>query len=143
MKNWFRNIGYRIQRFMYGRYGYDELSRFLSVFSLILIVLSVFFWPLLIPAWGLMIWSTVRSFSKKLEKRRRERERYLRISSKLKTVFLGPQAKRDLRRNKKRDRKTHRYFSCKKCKTVLRVPKGKGKITITCPKCQSKLKKKT
>ncbi len=132
----FAKLGDRLQRWMYGRYGYDEFSRFLSIVSFILILASLLFAPLLIPAWGLMLWSTFRGFSKKLDKRRRERDTYLRVMGKLKAPFR-------LMKNKHRDRKTHRYFKCKACKAVLRVPKGKGEIVITCPKCQNKIAKKT
>ncbi|MBR2721642.1 MAG: hypothetical protein IKB75_02570 [Clostridia bacterium] len=147
----FSKLGYRLQKFMYGRYGNDELSRFLSVTSLILIVvtmiLTLFTGPgrlwlnlitllLYVLSWGLMIWSIVRGFSKNLTQRRKERATYLRLAEKWRAPFR-------LWKNKHRDRKTHRYFKCKRCHAVLRVPKGKGEIIITCPKCQNKLAKKT
>ena len=39
--------------------------------------------------------------------------------------------------------KTHRYFTCKNCKTICRVPAGKGKIVLTCPKCGAQIRGKT
>ncbi len=123
-------MGQRMARFMYGRYGSDDLNRFLTVLSLLLLVLSLIpvLWFLWFPAVGLLIWSYVRMFSKKLWNRRRENERYLKMVAPLKKA-------RKLQKNKRRDRKTHRYCKCKHCKAVLRVPKGKGKIDITCPRC--------
>ena len=130
------NQGNTVVSDVYGRYGYDELSKLLSIVSLVLLIFSFLLPILLLPAWGLMLWCTYRAFSKKIEKRRKERDVYLR--------FLGKRKKKSLlRKNKKRDRKTHRFFKCKKCKAVLRVPKGKGSITITCPKCQNLFNKKT
>ena len=69
--------------------------------------------------------------SKNFEARRKELNWYLRVSEK-------PRAEIKLLGNKIRDRKTHKYFKCKSCKTVLRVPKGRGKIEVTCPKCKMK-----
>ncbi len=140
MRGWFARMGQRLARFMYGRYGTDELNRFLTVLSLILVLLAViplpFFWTLYFPALVLLTWSNLRCFSRKIDKRRRENARFLRMRRPF-TDF------RRLQKNKRRDRKTHRYFKCKKCKAVLRVPRGRGKIDITCPRCSTITVKKS
>ncbi|MBO5931863.1 MAG: hypothetical protein J6Q70_06490 [Clostridia bacterium] len=124
--------------FMYGRYGTDELSKFLMILALILMVISWF--PNLglvyFVALALMVWSLFRTFSRKLDKRRRERERYLKIQKPIANFFK-------LQRNKWRDRKTHVYFKCKKCRAVLRVPKGKGSIVVICTRCKDRIEKET
>lgn len=121
-----------MQAWMYGRYGYDELSKFLSIAAIILILLSAFI-PLLNPiALFLLIWSMVRTYSRNIEKRRRERDIYLQRTGKIKQFFK-------LRKNMIRDRKTHKYYKCPGCKAYLRVPKGRGKIEISCPKCRNKI----
>ena len=84
----------------------------------------------------MICYSLFRVLSKNYEARRKELNWYLRWSEK-------PKAELKLLGNKFRDRKTHKYFKCKECKTVLRVPKGRGKIEITCPKCRMKMIKKT
>ena len=125
---------------MYGRYGNDRLTYALLIVALVLWVISILPIPyigfLYFLVLALMIWSLFRSFSKNIVKRRRELERYLKIERKFTGFFK-------LRRNKWRDRKTHCYFKCPKCKAVLRVPKGKGSITVTCPQCGEKTNKKT
>jgi uncharacterized C2H2 Zn-finger protein len=138
MKNWFQRLGYRMASFMYGRYGNDELTKVLMVISLVFLVLSWIpvLWFFYFLALAVMVWSLFRSFSKNIFKRRRELERYL----KMKNGFLGFFK---LRRNKWRDRKTHTYFKCPKCKAVLRVPRGKGSIIVTCPKCGERIEKTT
>lgn len=138
MKRWFMRMGERLARFMYGRYGGDDLNRFLTVVSLILLILSMFrpLWILWFPALGLIIWSNCRALSKKIYKRRRENDAYLRIKKPFAQFFR-------LQRNKFRDRKTHRYFKCSHCRAVLRVPKGKGTIDVTCPCCKQITVKKT
>ncbi|MBR0025539.1 MAG: hypothetical protein IJP37_00130 [Clostridia bacterium] len=138
MRNWFRNIGARMQQWMCGRYGTDELSRALSIAGLVLLVLSFiphlyFFYA---PALVLVIWSTVRSFSKKIDRREAEREAYLRFVGKIKSFFR-------VKKKAWQERKTHRHFRCKQCKTMLRVPKGRGTIKIRCPKCGMEIIKKT
>ena len=138
MRNWLQRLGYKMSAFMYGRYGTDELSKFLMISALILMVISwipnlglIYF-----VAFALMVWSLLRSFSRKLDKRRRELERYRRIKKPI-ADFLK------LSRNKWRDRKTHVYFKCKKCKAVLRVPKGKGSIIVICTRCKDRIEKET
>ncbi len=138
MRGWFARMGQKMAVWMYGRYGNDDLNRFLTVLSLILLVIS--FIPVLWFLWGaalvLLIWSYVRMFSRKLDKRRRENERYLKMAKPFRDFFK-------LQKNKFRDRKTHVYCRCKRCRAVLRVPRGRGKIDITCPKCKSITVKKT
>ena len=123
---------------MYGRYGYDELSRAVSIAAVILAVLALvpdlgFLSVLALIAWT---WILVRSFSKNLSKRQRERIAYLQFTGKITNWF-------DVKKRAWADRKTHCYFTCPNCKRTMRVPKGKGKIKITCPQCQHQITKKT
>lgn len=138
MKKWFQKIGDKFQGWMQGRYGTDELSQFLNVITLILLIAACF--PkisfLFIPALVIWIWVLIRSFSKNIEKRRKERAVYLRFTGRIKGWF-------SLRKRMWRERKTYSYCKCSQCKTRLRVPKGKGKIKITCPKCHAETIKKT
>ena len=123
---------------MYGRYGNDELTKFLLILGLVLMIISWLprlAWVYLLAA-AVLAWSLMRSFSRKLDRRRRELDRYLKIKNKIVNFFK-------LRRNKWRDRKTHVYFKCKKCKAVLRVPRGKGSIIVTCTRCGDRIEKKT
>lgn len=131
MRNWFEKLGLKLEGWMIGRYGQDELNRFLTIISLILIFMSVMLpelvWLAMLPI-GL---SMYRCYSKNGAKRRAEREQYLRLTEK-------PRQWKNLQSRKWHDRKTHRYFVCKNCKTAFRVPKGKGRIEVICPKCGDK-----
>ena len=127
-----------MQSFMVGRYGYDELSRAMSIIALICLLVAMFTgWPLLSTvALILWVWALIRSYSKNISKRQLERQSYLRLTGRIKGWFG----------TKKRawsERKTHCYFKCPNCKKTLRVPKGKGKIKITCPECKTQITKKT
>ncbi len=128
----------KMQHFMIGRYGNDEFTLFLLIVSLIFSFLGNFKPLRVLYFIGLAIifYSLFRALSKNYEARKKELNWYLRWSAQPKTElkFLG---------NKFRDRKTHKYFKCKECKTVLRVPRNRGKIEITCPKCRVKVIKKT
>lgn len=128
----------KMQQFMVGRYGNDEFTIFLLITSLIFTFLGNFRPLKILYFIGLILvfYSLFRSLSKKYEARRKELNWYLRWAEK-------PKAELKLLVNKIRDRKTHKYFKCKGCKTVLRVPSGRGKIEITCPKCRAKVIKKT
>jgi hypothetical protein len=138
MRNWLEKCKYKMASFMYGRYGNDALTTFLLILGLILMVISWIprlGWVYFLAA-AVLIWSLTRSFSRKFDKRRRELDRYLKIKKPIVNFFK-------LSRNKWRDRKTHVYFKCKKCKAVLRVPRGKGSIVVICTRCKDRIEKET
>lgn len=138
MKNWFQKLKYKTASFLYGRYGNDELTKFLLIAALVLMLLSLIphlGWIYFLAA-ALLVWSLTRSFSRRLDKRRRELDRFLKIKNGFFIFFK-------LCRNKWRDRKTHVYFKCPKCRAVLRVPRGKGSIIVTCTRCRERIDKKT
>ena len=120
----------RLQRFMAGRYGTDRLNMTILCAGLAACVISPIFRSagisLLLTAlsYGLMIWAICRSLSRNTYKRYQENRKFLQFFDRLK------------------DRQ-HRYYDCPKCRQVVRVPRGKGKISITCPKCREKFIRKT
>ena len=131
----------RFLNFMYGRNGADELSRFVSVASLVVLIVSVFLTGIAqMIVFGVavagIIYTYFRMFSKKLAARRRENARYLAQTAKIRGSF-------SLRREMWKQRKEYRFFKCPSCKAVLRVPKGKGRIRIVCKKCGAAFEKKT
>lgn len=131
MRQWLEQFNRMYTVWMQGRYGKDELNQFLLLVSLVPIFISLFFpkvlYVALIPA-GFAIY---RWYSKDYAKRRKERDIYIR-------TFEDVAQWIKVQHRKWEDRKTHRYFTCDKCKAVFRVPKGKGKIEVTCPKCGDK-----
>ncbi len=138
MQGFFERLKYKTASFMYGRYGNDALTNFLLILAVILMVISWIprlGWMYFLAA-AVLIWSLTRSFSRKLDKRRSELDHYLKIKTPIINFFK-------LQRNKWRDRKTHVYFKCKKCKAVLRVPKGKGSIVVICTRCKDRIEKET
>lgn len=126
-----------IQNFFIGRNGSDDLSKFLSIVAAILLVLGIFSGGLFTYiAAALLIYSIYRMCSKNLYKRSQENESYLQLKSKV-TGFFG---------NQKRhfdQRKTYRFYKCPSCRQELRVPRGKGSIVVSCPKCGMKFEKKS
>ena len=128
----------KFYRFMVGRYGMDQLSRFLSYAALVLIVINFFvktkvLWLL---ALVLLVFLYYRTFSKKIEQRRRENAWYLRKTYKITNGFRNW-------RDRQKQRKDYVFFRCPSCKAMLRVPRGKGKIRVTCRKCGAAFEKKT
>jgi hypothetical protein len=119
---------------MYGRYGNDTLNKtllwvYLALFIIYYIVLMIYPNPWiyiahLILSTAIVVWSLFRSFSRNIAKRRAENQRFCNFWK--------------LRRNKWRDRKTHVYRKCPKCHAVLRLPKARGKHTVSCPKCHNR-----
>jgi len=138
MQNFLANLTYRFRVFMRGRYGIDTLSRFLSICSLIFLILSYLFG---VPVFyyiaaALLIWAYFRCFSKNLDKRGRELCSFLKLKNR--TVAYISRRKKMFA-----DRKTHKFFKCKTCGTYSRVPRGKGKIKITCGVCKNTMTKRT
>ena len=131
MRYYLNKLIYSINEFMYGRYKGDELNRFLIVIYLILWVLSFFPYLGILQLLNTLIFVFIiyRALSKNIYARQKELNKYLNIKNKLKSQIA-------LNKQKHLNRKTHLYFKCKNCKANLRVPKGKGKIEITCPKCK-------
>ena len=120
----------RVVRFMYGRYGADQLGKTLVWISLAFSIAGMFSLPIFsLLSLVLLIWMTMRMFSKKIYKRQKENAVYLRLTAKPKNWFK-------LQKNKMRDRKTHVYKKCPHCKATLRLPKKKGKHIVCCPKCR-------
>ncbi len=138
----------RLRKFMEGRYGADELNRFLTVCGWVLLlvgfVLSAFnnrvtvsIGSLLVTlSWALLIWSIFRTLSKNTRKRASENYQYFVYKNKVVNWWKQ-------RKARWQDRKVHRYFRCPQCGATVRVPKGKGKIRITCPKCRHQFVKKS
>jgi len=123
----------KIIRFMAGRYGNDQLNNFILILILIVIVINVFvdFYLLTVIYLLLWCWSMFRMMSRSIYKRRAENAVFLKFWNKIKNKFK-------LIGNKYRDRKTHVYKKCPKCKAVLRLPKQKGDHTVKCPKCSER-----
>ncbi len=132
----------RFARFMSGRYGVDQFSRMLLIAGIILWVVSAFvakapfFSSLLyVLAWVMLIYSYVRILSKNIPKRHAENVKYCQFVNKLKDRFRKE-------KNMMNQRKDYRIFACPGCGQKVRVPKGKGKIEISCPKCRTTFIKK-
>lgn len=132
--NFFRNLGRRmadgLRCFMMGRYGSDKLNTFLLISGVVVSLISAIvpFAIVKITAfilcYGLMFAAIFRMLSRNTYKRYQENRKYLQFVERIK------------------DRE-HCYYDCPRCRQQVRVPKGKGKISITCPKCKEKFIKKT
>lgn len=130
------------RRFMYGRYGVDHLNNAIMIVALAFGISTWFVSGIadavlsLIQMLLLALWF-MRAFSRNIYKRREENNRFLLLWGKLKQRFKGVSAFF----SRLADRK-HKYFKCEKCKSRLRVPRGRGNITVTCPRCKHKFDKK-
>ena len=130
----FRQFMYRLsagfRQFMTGRYGTDKLGLTLLGTALAMSLLGTLIQNTLVSLalslgyYALMFWALFRMFSRNTYARYEENRKFLRFFDRLKD-------------------RDHRYFSCPKCNQPVRVPRGKGKIAITCPKCREKFIKKT
>ena len=132
--SWLRQLSARLSAllrgFMAGRYGTDKLNMVILSVGLAVSLLSVFFRSppvnllLVVLSYGLMIWAIFRTLSRNTYKRYQENRKFLQVINRLKD-------------------RHNRYFDCPKCRQMVRVPRGKGKISITCPRCHEKFIRKT
>lgn len=125
-----RNMKRRLMQFMQGRYGVDQFGRFLFWTTMIFLILSILtrvngFYLL---AFILLIYSYFRMLSRNHMKRSAENQRYLMLTA-------GVRRKAASWKRERVQRKTHHIYRCPGCRQKIRVPRGKGRIAITCPKC--------
>jgi DNA-directed RNA polymerase subunit RPC12/RpoP len=128
----------KIMRFMAGRYGTDAFSKFLLILIFICLVLNLF---LRIPALyflGLvfLVYCYFRMFSRNYAKRSAENAAYLKATAGLRRFLRNQQTHFQIR-------KTHHLYKCRQCGKYVKVPKGKGRIEITCPSCRYTFIKKS
>lgn len=128
----------RVARFMYGRYGLDQLSRLLMFVALAMLIITLFWHNpfMYFLAVALMVYTYFRMFSRNISKRYSENQAYLKVRYKV-------TGRLNRFKFRMKDRKTHRIFKCPGCSQKIRVPKGKGRISIKCPKCRIQFTKKT
>ena len=119
-----------LYRFMQGRYGTDRLNTVILWTGVVMVLLALFvsipglYLLLHLGAYCLMGWAIFRTFSRNTYKRYLENQKLTLLLDRIK------------------DRQ-HKYYRCPRCRQPVRVPRGKGKIAITCPKCREKFIKKT
>ena len=129
-------------RFMQGRYGVDQFSKGLLIAGLVVVLLSSFFAGgrsgslFYLLGWILIIYCYFRIFSKNVSKRYAENQKYLAATSKLRERFQKEKRMAS-------QRKDYHIYKCPGCKQKIRIPKGKGKIEIRCPKCGTTFIKKS
>lgn len=132
--DWLRRLGFKCRdgliRFMSGRYGTDKLNMAILLLGVVVSLISVF---LRVPVANLILTlisyllmgvAIFRCLSRDQYRRYQENQRFLQFFTRLKY-------------------RDHRYFYCPRCRQPVRVPRGKGKIAITCPKCRERFIRKT
>ena len=128
----------KMMQFMQGRYGADQFSKFLIYLSLILLVITLFWHNNFIYYIAViaLVYSYFRILSRNISKRYAENQKYLALRYKVVGKFNSIKLRI-------KDSKTHKIFRCPSCSQKIRVPKGKGRISIKCPRCRIEFIKKT
>lgn len=125
-------------RFMSGRYGIDQFSKFLLIMVFVLIILSriieirEIYWISV----ALILYTYFRMFSKNYSKRYKENQTYLKFHNRFFGFFRQ-------KINIQKQRKDYHIYNCPSCKQKIRIPRGKGKVSIRCPKCKTEFVKKS
>ena len=133
----------KIAQFMYGRNGYDAFSQFLLLAAVVLMVFTWIFSR--VPAlsalfqmaeWVVLIWCIWRTLSRNIYKRQQENAKYYEKRRLVSRWFRSV-------KDRWQQRKDYKFFRCPSCHALLRVPKGKGKLQLTCRKCGNRFERKT
>ncbi|MFQ7321443.1 MAG: hypothetical protein ACLROS_10865 [Faecalibacterium sp.] len=128
----------RFRRFMAGRYGTDALNQFLSIVSIVLLLVALlsrvnlFTWV----GMGVLIWCYYRTFSRNIPKRTEENYKFYTLKQQL-------EGKVRSLKEQWANRKLYHYYRCPQCRQKLRVPRGRGRIQISCPRCGTQFIKKS
>ena len=125
-------------QFMQGRYGADQMGQMLSAVSMVFLIISLFSRN---QAWFLLavigiVYNYFRMFSKNISKRYAENQKYL-------TMTAGIRRKLASWKSQLAQRTIYHIYRCPGCKQKIRVPRGRGKIEIRCPKCNTRFVKKS
>ena len=128
----------KLIRFMQGRYGVDQLYRVSLISGAVLVILSNLIFPsvFLLLGWFLIFWSFFRAFSKDHSRRYAENQKFLELVGKIRHGWGKQKYMMD-------QRKDYHIYTCPQCRQKIRIPRGKGKIEISCPKCHAKFIKKS
>ena len=126
-----------LSRFMAGRYGTDQLNNTMIITYVVLYLISIF------TRWSVLYWIALvlvfvtlfRTMSRRLDRRRAENAKFLQLIRPMNRKFKNLKVRvRD---------KDHRYFKCPNCKQQMRVPRGKGRITVHCRSCGATFEEKS
>ena len=120
----------KFRQFMIGRYGTDGLNQFLSMSSIVMLLVSLLTRVSLFTWLGaaLLILCYYRSLSRNISKRTEENYRFYSLKDRFNNKF------RSLK-EQWANRKLYHYYRCPQCRQKLRVPRGRGRIQISCPRC--------
>lgn len=135
----FHRLRYALARFMAGRYGNDQLNRFLFWVYFAIWMLSLFFrglawgWIFALILWGILGWLLYRTLSRNIPARQAENERFLRRWLPITRWF-------SFQFTRLRDVRRFRYRRCPSCQAMLRLPVKRGRRTVTCHRCRAQFK---
>ena len=123
---------------MQGRYGADQMGQMLSAVSMVFLIISLFSRN---QAWFLLavigiVYNYFRMFSKNISKRYAENQKYLKMTAVIRRKLASW-------KSQLAQRKIYHIYRCPGCKQKIRVPRGRGKIEIRCPKCNTRFVKKS
>ena len=131
-----------LAKFMYGRYGTDRLNMFLLIVLIVCAGLNLFvrngYFSIVMSSWEtlLIVLIYYRMFSRNIQKRYAENQKYLSLENKVKRFFGRTEYIQE-------QRKDFHIYTCPQCRQKIRIPKGKGKISVRCPKCGAEFVKKS
>ena len=127
----------KISHFFEGRYGTDTLNMWIVGFSTLMSFLALITRTKLCSVFCLifLFWFDFRMLSRNIQRREAENQKFEKLIQSVTNIFS--------RKKNDTQSETHVVFHCPKCGQKVRVPKGKGKISITCPKCSAEFVKRS
>ena len=148
----------KLARFMQGRYGIDELGRFMTGASLVIVILELItgWYALTLVFWAIFIMIYYRMFSRDYGKRQQENQKFLTARYKFKAKWYqifhknnnsyggyGNTGGFQKFQKNMQQRMQYHIYKCPSCSQKIRIPRGKGKIMVRCPKCNTEFMKRS
>lgn len=123
----------RLIRFMYGRYGTDQLNTALLVIYFLLLLINIFISNIILPIfmWVVLVYSLFRSLSRNIYARQKENMFFLKLWRPVKSSLA-------LSLRRLMEIRTNRFRRCTNCRIILRLPRRTGKHTVRCPRCKQR-----
>lgn len=138
MRAFLTRMQWKMAEFMQGRHGADDLAQASLIAGIVVMLANLLLGSQLLSllSLALLTYALFRCYSKNLAKRTQENDAFLKLVAK-------PKHQLDIAQKRWKNRKTTVYFTCKGCGSTLTVPKGKGTLRVTCPKCKAQVTKKS
>lgn len=136
-QKWMADAQRRTAEWARGRNGVDALASACSNVAILLVVVDLWARTVVVSfvALAFLGYSWFRMSSRNVSARRAENERFTKAFGPVAAWLSNPVAAAT-------ESRTYKHLTCPSCGQRVRIPRGKGKVRVTCPKCHTRFEGK-